>query len=70
MPFPTRSILGSVIIAVNGPEQHASGGIEEFQKLFISVRFLVWVGICIAAAAALMYVDFSRYARAKVTQDR
>ncbi|GJN91225.1 hypothetical protein Rhopal_004243-T1 [Rhodotorula paludigena] len=48
-------ILGSVIIAVNGPEQHASGGIEEFQKLFISVRFLVWVGICIAAAAALIW---------------
>lgn len=37
-------IVGSTVIALNGPEQHAAGEIKEFQKLFLSVGFLVWAG--------------------------
>lgn len=37
-------IVGSTVIALNGPSQHAAGQIKEFQKMFVSVGFLVWAG--------------------------
>lgn len=49
-----RSILGSVVIAVNGPSEQGSTTIQAFQSKFVSVGFLVWGGICIAAALGMM----------------
>lgn len=37
-------IVGSTIIALNGPSQHAAGQIRQFEKMFISPGFLVWAG--------------------------
>lgn len=51
-----HSILGSVIIAVNGPSEQGSTTIQAFQAKFVSVGFLVWGGICIAAALGMMCV--------------
>ncbi|KAK0565102.1 hypothetical protein OC844_001378 [Tilletia horrida] len=48
-------LCGSVIIALNGPEQHASGDIKTFQKMFLSVGFLIWAGGSIAASLILAF---------------
>ncbi len=56
-------ILGSTVIALNGPEQHASGQIEEFKKLFIAPGFLAWTGICIATALVLIFFVVPKYGK-------
>ncbi|PWN30890.1 DUF803-domain-containing protein [Jaminaea rosea] len=48
-------VIGSVIIALNGPSGHNGGSIVEFRKLFLSVGFLVWAGVCIAASLFLIF---------------
>lgn len=56
-------IVGSVIIAVNAPEQKTSGNIREYEKLFIAPGFLVWLGICIVTALALIFFVAPRYGK-------
>lgn len=56
-------IVGSTVIALNGPEQHAAGEIQKFQKMFLSVGFLVWGGICIAASLILIFFVAPRYGK-------
>ncbi|PWN33794.1 DUF803-domain-containing protein, partial [Meira miltonrushii] len=56
-------IVGSTVIALNGPEQHAAGEIQQFQKMFVSVGFLVWGGICIAASLGLIFFVAPRYGK-------
>jgi magnesium transporter len=56
-------IVGSTVIALNGPEQHAAGEIKEFQKMFLSVGFLVWGGICIAASLGLIFFVAPRFGK-------
>jgi magnesium transporter len=56
-------ILGSTIIALNGPDQHASGQIKEFEKLFIAPGFLVWTGVCIATALGLIFFVVPKYGK-------
>ncbi|CAD6887432.1 unnamed protein product [Tilletia laevis] len=46
-------VCGSIIIALNGPEQHASGDIKVFQKMFLSVGFLIWMGVSIITSLVL-----------------
>lgn len=48
-------VIGSVIIALNGPSGHNGGSIKEFRHLFISPGFLVWTGVCIAASLGLIF---------------
>ncbi|KAF7315609.1 DUF803-domain-containing protein [Mycena indigotica] len=51
----TLCILGSVIIALNGPSEATVGQITEFQKLFLSVGFLVYAGILITASLVIIF---------------
>jgi len=43
-------IFGSTIIALNGPREQAVATIAEFKTLFLAPWFLVWGGLCLAAA--------------------
>ncbi|GAA6051456.1 hypothetical protein JCM3770_004541 [Rhodotorula araucariae] len=56
-------ILGSIIIAMNGPSEHGSTDIRQFEKLFVSPGFLVWGGVCLAAAAAMVFFVAPRYGK-------
>ncbi|KAJ7031029.1 magnesium transporter NIPA-domain-containing protein [Mycena alexandri] len=57
------SILGSVIIALNGPTEASVGQIVEFQKLFLSVGFLVYAGILITAALVIIFYAAPRWGK-------
>ncbi|KAI8992903.1 magnesium transporter NIPA-domain-containing protein [Trametes punicea] len=56
-------ILGSVIIALNGPQEASIGQITEFQKLFLAPGFLVYGSILIAASLAIIFYFAPRYGR-------
>ncbi|GAA5924276.1 hypothetical protein JCM3775_005644 [Rhodotorula graminis] len=56
-------ILGSVIIALNGPSEHGSSDINKFKDLFVSPGFLTWGGICLVAAAAMVFFVAPRYGK-------
>ncbi|KAJ6526961.1 magnesium transporter NIPA-domain-containing protein [Mycena vulgaris] len=56
-------LLGSVIIALNGPSEASVGHIVEFQKLFLSVGFLVYAGILIAAALGIIFFAAPRWGK-------
>lgn len=47
--------LGSIIIALNGPEEPSVGQITEFQKLFLSPGFLVYGSVLIAGALVIIF---------------
>ncbi|KAJ6594639.1 magnesium transporter NIPA-domain-containing protein [Mycena capillaripes] len=59
----TLSILGSVIIALNGPSEASVGQIEDFQKLFLSVGFLVYAGVLITAALVIIFYAAPRWGK-------
>ncbi|KNZ82061.1 Magnesium transporter NIPA2 [Termitomyces sp. J132] len=54
-------ILGSVIIALNGPTEDSVGEIRQFQKLFISPGFIAWISVLIAAAVVIIVFFAPRY---------
>ncbi|KAL1745356.1 magnesium transporter NIPA-domain-containing protein [Schizophyllum fasciatum] len=56
-------ILGSVIIALNGPSEASVGQIREFQKLFLAPGFLAYAGVLIAAAAVIVFYFGPRYGK-------
>ncbi|KAL9934214.1 hypothetical protein V8E36_006670 [Tilletia maclaganii] len=56
-------LVGSVIIALNGPEQHASGDITVFRKMFLNAGFLVWMGISIVASLLLAFWAAPKYGK-------
>ncbi|KAJ7234003.1 magnesium transporter NIPA-domain-containing protein [Mycena rebaudengoi] len=56
-------ILGSVIIALNGPSEASVGQIKEFQKLFLSVGFLIYGGILITAALGIIFFAAPRWGK-------
>jgi hypothetical protein len=47
--------VGSVIIALNGPKESTVGQIREFEKLFVSVGFLVYGGVIIAVSIGIIF---------------
>ncbi|KAJ7782573.1 magnesium transporter NIPA-domain-containing protein [Mycena maculata] len=57
------AILGSVIIALNGPTEASVGQIVQFQALFLSVGFLVYAGILIAAALTIIFYAAPRWGK-------
>ncbi|KAF7321615.1 DUF803-domain-containing protein [Mycena kentingensis (nom. inval.)] len=59
----TLCILGSVIIALNGPSEETVGQITEFQKLFISVGFLIYAGILIVASLIIVFYAAPRWGK-------
>lgn len=46
-------VLGSTIIALNGPTEESIGQIREFQKLFLAVGFLVFGSVMIVASIVI-----------------
>ncbi|KAF8133038.1 magnesium transporter NIPA-domain-containing protein [Mycena galopus ATCC 62051] len=59
----TLAILGSVIIALNGPSEASVGQILDFEKLFLSVGFLVYAGILISAALGIIFFAAPRWGK-------
>lgn len=59
----TLSILGSVIIALNGPSEQTSTTIQAFQKKFLSVGFLVWGSLCLVSAAGMVFFVAPRWGK-------
>lgn len=56
-------IVGSVIIAINAPEQKTSGNIHQYQDLFIAPGFLTWLGICVVSALVIIFFVAPRYGK-------
>ncbi|EKD04760.1 hypothetical protein A1Q2_00990 [Trichosporon asahii var. asahii CBS 8904] len=56
-------ILGSVILALNAPEQSTVRTIKEFQGYFVSPGFLTWAGICIAISIFIVVWVAPRYGK-------
>ncbi|CAL1705871.1 unnamed protein product [Somion occarium] len=56
-------IIGSVIIALNGPEESSIGQIREFQKLFLAPGFLVYGSILIATSLVIAIYFAPRYGK-------
>ncbi|KAF8713326.1 hypothetical protein RHS03_00875, partial [Rhizoctonia solani] len=56
-------IVGSVIIALNGPKENTIGQIREFEKLFVSVGFLVYGGVIIAASIVIIFFVAPKYGK-------
>lgn len=54
-------VLGSAIIGLNGGEQGAEGDIRQFEKLFVTPGFLVWLGICVLLASVLAVFAMPRW---------
>ncbi|OCH88651.1 DUF803-domain-containing protein [Obba rivulosa] len=56
-------IIGSVIIALNGPQEPSIGQITAFQKLFLAPGFLVYGSVLIAAALVIVFYFAPRYGK-------
>lgn len=52
-----------MIIALNGPSEASVGQIKEFQKLFLSVGFLIYGGILITAALGIIFFAAPRWGK-------
>ncbi|KAG8901073.1 hypothetical protein FRC00_009257 [Tulasnella sp. 408] len=48
-------IVGSIIIALNGPQEQAVETIKEFQKLFFAPGFLVFASVLIIASLVIIF---------------
>ncbi|GAA5933033.1 hypothetical protein JCM1841_003222 [Sporobolomyces salmonicolor] len=56
-------ILGAIIIALNGPDEQTATTIVEFQKLFLSVGFLVWGSLVIVASIGMIFFVAPRWGK-------
>lgn len=56
-------IVGSVIIAINAPEQKVDGNIRHFEHMFIAPGFLTWLGICVVSALVLIFFVAPKYGK-------
>ncbi|EIN11244.1 DUF803-domain-containing protein [Punctularia strigosozonata HHB-11173 SS5] len=56
-------ILGSTIIALNGPKEQSVGQITKFQKLFLAPGFLAYGGTLIAISLAIVFYFAPRYGK-------
>ncbi|PVG02431.1 DUF803-domain-containing protein [Serendipita vermifera] len=54
-------IVGSVVIALNGPKEETVGQIRAFQKLFLAPGFLAWTGVVIAASVVIIIFFAPKY---------
>ncbi|KAK0213279.1 magnesium transporter NIPA-domain-containing protein [Desarmillaria ectypa] len=54
-------ILGSVVIALNGPREDLVGQITEFQKLFLAPGFLAYISVLIAASLVIIFFFAPKY---------
>ncbi|KAG6334593.1 hypothetical protein ID866_4503 [Astraeus odoratus] len=56
-------IIGSVIIALNGPEESTPGEIEQFKQLFISPGFLAYISVLMAIALSIIIYFGPKYGK-------
>ncbi|KAI5474543.1 tubulin beta-1 chain [Pseudohyphozyma bogoriensis] len=56
-------IIGATIIALNGPQEQSTSTIPEFQKLFLSVGFLVYGSIVIAVSLGMIFFVAPKYGK-------
>ncbi|KAF8913697.1 magnesium transporter NIPA-domain-containing protein, partial [Mucidula mucida] len=56
-------ILGSVVIALNGPSEDLVGQIRDFQKLFLAPGFLAYIGVLITASLVIIFYFAPRYGK-------
>ncbi|KAJ7739423.1 magnesium transporter, partial [Mycena maculata] len=56
-------ILGATVIALNAPAEDTVGQILDFQKLFVSIIFLVYLGIVVVASLVIIFVLAPRYGK-------
>ncbi|KAH7928929.1 DUF803-domain-containing protein [Leucogyrophana mollusca] len=56
-------IIGSVIIALNGPQEQSVGEIEQFKELFIAPGFLSYISVLIAIALSIIIYFGPRYGK-------
>ncbi|KAH9025486.1 magnesium transporter NIPA-domain-containing protein [Lactarius hengduanensis] len=54
-------IIGSTIIALNGPQEASVGQIVEFQHLFLSPLFVVYASLLIAGALSIIFYFGPKY---------
>ncbi|KAF9449647.1 DUF803-domain-containing protein, partial [Macrolepiota fuliginosa MF-IS2] len=56
-------ILGSTIIALNGPKEDSVGQIREFQKLFLAPGFLAFAGSLLVASLVIIFYFAPKYGK-------
>ncbi|KAI0058115.1 DUF803-domain-containing protein [Artomyces pyxidatus] len=54
-------IIGSTIIALNGPQEPSVGHIKDFQKLFLSTGFLIYTGVLLAFSFSIILYFGPKY---------
>ncbi|ESK88765.1 duf803 domain membrane protein [Moniliophthora roreri MCA 2997] len=56
-------IIGSTIIALNGPKEETVGQIRDFQKLFLAPGFLAYASVLIAASLVIIFFFAPKYGK-------
>ncbi|KAG1787003.1 magnesium transporter NIPA-domain-containing protein [Suillus plorans] len=56
-------IIGSTIIALNGPQEQTPGEIEAFQKLFLAPGFLAYISALITIALSIIFYFGPKYGK-------
>ncbi|KAF8720156.1 hypothetical protein AX14_011256 [Amanita brunnescens Koide BX004] len=56
-------LLGSVIIALNGPQEQSVGQITQFQKMFLAPGFLAYGSVLIAASLTIIFYFGPKYGK-------
>ncbi|KAG8864279.1 hypothetical protein FRB96_006100 [Tulasnella sp. 330] len=56
-----QCIVGSIIIALNGPQEQSAATIDEFKHLFLAPGFLAFGGVVIAVALIIIIFIAPRY---------
>ncbi|KAF8956664.1 magnesium transporter NIPA-domain-containing protein [Flammula alnicola] len=56
-------ILGSVIIALNGPQEASVGQIQVFEKLFLAPGFLTYICVLIAISLVIVFYFAPKYGK-------
>lgn len=56
-------VVGSVIIAVNAPEEKVGGDIRQYEHMFIAPGFLTWLCLCVVVSLILIFVVARKYGK-------
>ncbi|KAG2122830.1 magnesium transporter NIPA-domain-containing protein [Suillus cothurnatus] len=56
-------IIGSTIIALNGPQEQTPGEIEQFMKLFLAPGFLAYISALITIALSIIFYFGPKYGK-------
>ncbi|KAI0047905.1 DUF803-domain-containing protein [Auriscalpium vulgare] len=54
-------LLGSTVIALNGPQEASVGHIKDFQKLFLAPGFIVYASVLFAGAFSIIFYFGPKY---------